>query len=99
MVRYFAGRSESDIKNRWYSHLKYCTLTNGKTIVLAHQSQTQWADRKKRNRSERNPKQAASLLLAQEMQCNEEVEAGNPAWAAREPLEDMLLYPSEFFDF
>jgi hypothetical protein len=62
LVPFFSGRSESDIKNRWYSHLRYRTVqAAGNALMLLQESEQ---NRRKRNRKPACPKQAVMLLLA-----------------------------------
>lgn len=63
---FFNGRSENDVKNRWYSHLKFRSVfdptTQQMTIVPGDASPT-FQGRKKRNRVRAFPKQNAIRLL------------------------------------
>jgi hypothetical protein len=62
LAQYFGGRSESDVKNRWYSHLRYRTVQGaGNRMTLLAESVE---ERHKRNRKPACPKQAVMLLLA-----------------------------------
>jgi hypothetical protein len=79
-TRYFSGRSESDIKNRWYSHLKYQTVAFGKNIRIVSDASA-LPDRKKRKRAERHPKENAIKLLVARPQ------APNPPREPEIPLE------------
>jgi hypothetical protein len=56
--RSFNGRSENDIKNRWYSHLQHETL-RGAGGILVHAA----SGRKKRQRPAVDPKANALKLL------------------------------------
>jgi hypothetical protein len=59
----FNGRSDNDIKNRWYSHLKYETRQEGERLVFAAPSECLYPERKKRNRAKVYPKQNALRFL------------------------------------
>jgi hypothetical protein len=63
LTRFFKGRSENDLKNRWHSHLKYMTVSEGRNLVLV--SGDSACGRKKRNRTKTCPKQNALKLLEQ----------------------------------
>jgi hypothetical protein len=63
LVRYFGGRSENDIKNRWYTHLRYRTISGGPhSLRIVGEDGT---GRKKRNRKQMSPRQAVMVLLRQ----------------------------------
>jgi hypothetical protein len=67
MSLYFNGRSESDIKNRWYSHLQSQCAENpftGRWERATCGSHACSPERRKRNRPKPAPSQAAQLLLA-----------------------------------
>lgn len=65
--KFFNGRSENDVKNRWYSHLKYRTIENdGKFSFIKDPSESQFPDRKKRNRVKVSPQQNAFRILEQQ---------------------------------
>jgi hypothetical protein len=86
LVQYFSGRSESDIKNRWYSHLRYRTVqgAGNSLMLLAETGQ----DRQKRNRKPACPKQAVMLLLAKKP---EEPQAQVRAEdAAKDPIAEQM---------
>jgi hypothetical protein len=59
----FNGRSDNDIKNRWYSHLKYQTIHEGGRLVLAPGGESPYPGRKKRNRAAVYPKQNALQFI------------------------------------
>jgi hypothetical protein len=64
IVRYFKGRSESDIKNRWYVHLQYQTvLVDQKLQIVTNSSEWQLPERKRRNRQSISPKENVIRLL------------------------------------
>jgi hypothetical protein len=60
----FQGRGENDVKNRWYSHLKFRSVVDASTgrFTMADEAQD---PRKKRQRSGLSPQQKAQLLLNQ----------------------------------
>jgi hypothetical protein len=101
LARYFNGRSESDVKNRWYSHLKYRTVRGaGNSLMLMREWEQ---DRKKRNRKPVYPKQTVMLLLAkkseepphprfEERKATNDSVADIESWCFDEPM-------SEPFDF
>jgi hypothetical protein len=62
----FNGRSDSDVKNRWYAHLKFETFWDGDKFVLAAGDEGPCPGRKKRNRLKVSPKQNALRLLEQQ---------------------------------
>jgi hypothetical protein len=62
-TRHFNGRSENDIKNRWYSHLKYQTVLIGRNLKIVSDAAI-LPERRKRKRAEYHPKEAAIQLLA-----------------------------------
>jgi hypothetical protein len=67
IARYFNGRSHNDIKNRWYSHLKYETVKDGdRFLFTGNGERSPYPERKKRNRSKASPKQNALRLLEQQ---------------------------------
>jgi hypothetical protein len=60
----FNGRSDNDVKNRWYSHLKYETVLEGtKHIFAPSGAAAPYPDRRKRHRVKACPKQCALRLL------------------------------------
>jgi hypothetical protein len=61
----FNGRSENDVKNRWYSHLKFRSNFHpvSQVITLMSADSCSSADRKKRTRVKRFPQHAAMKLL------------------------------------
>jgi hypothetical protein len=64
IATHFHGRSDNDIKNRWYSHLKYETVREGDKYVFATAgAATPYGDRKRRKRIKPCPKQNALRLL------------------------------------
>ena len=66
--KFFNGRSENDVKNRWYSHLRYRSIQddNGKFKFVKDQSESLYPDRKKRNRVKISPQQNAMRVLEQQ---------------------------------
>jgi hypothetical protein len=63
MTSFFSGRSESDIKNRWYSHVRFrCVreIYSGKWRQMEGSS-----ERKKRNRTVPSPSKNAQKILEQ----------------------------------
>jgi hypothetical protein len=67
--RKFNGRSENDIKNRWYSHLQFETIVEGSRVVLArnHPLMVGRPERQKRRRPLCDPKGTALRLLEQQL--------------------------------
>lgn len=65
--RFFNGRSENDVKNRWYSHLKYSVKMNedGKYEIVTNQTESLFPNRKKRNRTKISPQKNALKILEQ----------------------------------
>jgi hypothetical protein len=64
----FNGRSENDIKNRWYSHLQFETVQEGGIMVL----KSVRPQRQRRRRPVCDPKQNALKLLEQRGEEEEE---------------------------
>lgn len=65
--KFFNGRSENDIKNRWYSHLKYRTVEdNGKFKFVNDPSESLFPYRKTRKRVKVSPQQNAFIVLEQQ---------------------------------
>ncbi|OHT10247.1 hypothetical protein TRFO_04252 [Tritrichomonas foetus] len=66
--KFFNGRSENDVKNRWYSHLRYKAIQDdsGKYQFVTDQSQSLYPDRKKRHRVKVSPQQNALRVLEQQ---------------------------------
>jgi hypothetical protein len=65
----FGGRSENDIKNRWYSHLRYqCTGNPGRLRLSPDGQSPDFPNRKKRMRVTPNPKEQARALIELEQQ-------------------------------
>lgn len=65
--QFFNGRSENDIKNRWYSHLRYRSIErNGVIQIVSDPSLTPFPERKKRKRTKICPKQNALRILEQQ---------------------------------
>lgn len=64
---FFDGRSENDIKNRWYSHIKYRIRADvdGKFHFVTDPSQSLYPERKKRNRTKICPQKNAMRVLEQ----------------------------------
>jgi hypothetical protein len=60
--RCFHGRSDNDIKNRWYSHLRYETVCDRGRLMRA--PRVALAHRRKRQRAVVDPKANALRLLA-----------------------------------
>ena len=64
--KFFNGRSENDIKNRWYSHLRYRTVENdGKFQFVNDPSESLFPYRKTRKRVKVSPQQNAIRVLEQ----------------------------------
>jgi hypothetical protein len=65
--RHFNGRSESDVKNRWYSHLRYRSASDpdsGRLSLVTGQRVGPAApERKKRARSKTPPQESALRML------------------------------------
>jgi hypothetical protein len=69
IARSFNGRSDNDIKNRWYSHLKHETVHDGERYVFpGSDPESGVSERKKRNRVKTYPKQNAMRLIEQQQQ-------------------------------
>jgi hypothetical protein len=67
IARSFNGRSDNDIKNRWYSHLKCGTLHNGEKYVFAGPgAESPFRGRKRRNCAKMDPKHNAMRLTEQQ---------------------------------
>lgn len=76
--RFFNGRSENDIKNRWYSHLRYRSIEHcGKIQIVTDPSLSPFPERKKRKRAKVSPQQNALYLLEQQKQKKEMEEIQN----------------------
>jgi hypothetical protein len=74
IARSFNGRSDNDIKNRWYSHLKYETVNDGDRYAFAGSGPaTPFPERKKRKRVKTDPKQKAMRLLEQQRLCTHRI--------------------------
>ena len=70
--QFFNGRSENDVKNRWYSHLKYISIERGGCIQLVSDpSLCPFPERKKRKRTKICPQQNALRVLEQQKQKEE----------------------------
>jgi hypothetical protein len=76
----FNGRSDNDIKNRWYSHLKYETVRDGEKFIMAPGGESLYPERKKRIRIVLPPKQNAFRFLEEQRQVR--------APATQKPTED-----------
>jgi len=79
----FNGRSENDVKNRWYSHLRFRCVFNPMIqalMLLPGECNLMFPDRKKRKRSRVRPQQNAMRLI------EEEKAASPPAVPASEKL-------------
>jgi hypothetical protein len=67
ICHFFNGRSESDVKNRWYSHLKYRSLPDPLSgrlrLVTEHHVSDDHPERKKRNRVRTSAQETALHLL------------------------------------
>ena len=64
---FFNGRSENDVKNRWYSHLRYRTAEDGYgRLQFVDPSESAYPERKKRNRPKISPKQNALRMMEQQ---------------------------------
>jgi hypothetical protein len=64
---HFNGRSESDVKNRWYSHLRYRSATDPDSgrlsLVVGQRLGPASLERKKRARSKTSPQESALRML------------------------------------
>lgn len=85
MTALFEGRSESDIKNRWYSHVQYQCLLNPYTAkwerVAGDVQGRPVLQRKKRSRTKPCPSQAAQKFLAR----TEKEPKGGPSGGSAAP--------------
>ncbi|OHT10239.1 hypothetical protein TRFO_20543 [Tritrichomonas foetus] len=64
--QFFNGRSENDVKNRWYSHLKYISIERaGRIQIVSDPSLCPFPERKKRRRTKVCPQQNALRILEQ----------------------------------
>jgi hypothetical protein len=64
LSRFFDGRSDNDIKNRWYSHVQPEVVRDGGRLVLASGCQiARFPERKKRRRAVVDVKENARRLL------------------------------------
>jgi hypothetical protein len=85
----FNGRSGNDIKNRWYSHLKYETVYDGaKYTWIGNGVNSPYPQRKKRNRMRICPKQNAISLLEQQRMCTPRQPP--PVIAPKPPVEPVV---------
>lgn len=67
--KFFQGRSENDVKNRWYSHLKYrITQKEGKYQFITNPLENKYPHRKKRQRVKTSPHLYARAILEQNKQ-------------------------------
>jgi hypothetical protein len=77
---FFNGRSENDVKNRWYSHLKFRSVfdpTTHQVAIVPGDASPTFAGRKKRKRVKAFPQQDAIRLL--EMQASAFQKRAQPA--------------------
>jgi hypothetical protein len=79
IAQFFNGRSDNDIKNRWYSHLKYETIQKDDKYVFSAGATA----RKKRNRLSVSPKKRALTAMLEQLR---------PASAAK-PETAMIAIP------
>jgi hypothetical protein len=73
IARFFNGRSASDIKNRWYSHVKYETIQENNTFIFSAGA----IARKKRNRIKSDPQQKAFRTVLRQFQAAAPMEANS----------------------
>jgi hypothetical protein len=94
--RFFPRRSDNDVKNRWYSHLRHATAKQGGVFVFTEDG----TKRKKRKRVKVCPQQSAWLLLDAERQSGaasrEEVKDVRDECSRELVVEDLL---AEFWEF
>ena len=67
---FFNGRSENDLKNRWYSHLRYRVIRdqNGRFAFVTDPTLAPFPERRKRNRAKIFPKENALRIIEQQRQ-------------------------------
>jgi hypothetical protein len=86
--RMFNGRSENDVKNRWYSHLQHEASHDGQQLVLGVGPFMMRPDRRKRRRTIVDPKQNALRLLEQQsaapIECQKESDVFDRAEAVND---------------
>lgn len=64
LCRFFNGRSENDVKNRWYSHLRYQTImVDDKYKMVDSSESVLLPERKKRSRQRAKPQEDALHFL------------------------------------
>lgn len=79
ICHFFNGRSENDVKNRWYSHLKFRSefdATTHRVTIMPGDATAAFVGRKKRIRVKVFPKQNAQRIL--EMQARAFRRRGEP---------------------
>ena len=83
---FFNGRSENDIKNRWYSHLRFRTIedSHGKLVFVKDPAQSPFPDRKKRKRVKVLPVQNV-IRFMEERQAQQAQFVENQGNAAEQP--------------
>jgi hypothetical protein len=88
IARFFSGRSDNDIKNRWYSHIRYHTFLRNGTYVFADQSTPGFEERRTRNRVKICPQRNAIRAWRQQA-------AAQPEEVHSEPKDIFdLIWPS-----
>lgn len=95
--KYFNGRSENDIKNRWYSHLRYRTVENdGHFKFINDPSESLFPYRKTRKRVKISPQQNAIRVLEQQRR-KQIVENNIPQMAMMpiRPMQPMMISAQE----
>lgn len=83
---FFNGRSENDIKNRWYSHLRFRTIEDphGKLVFVKDPAQSPFPDRKKRKRVKVLPVQNV-IRFMEERQAQQAQSVENQGHAPEHP--------------
>jgi hypothetical protein len=87
--QFFQGRSDNDVKNRWYSHIRYVTAKKDNLMVFTENG----TERKKRKRARACPQQSAWLILSAELQAGaacQEVKDVRDECFPEELMEEMI---------
>lgn len=94
----FDGRSENDVKNRWYSHIKYEVFLDqfGIYHFLPDQAQRMLPMRKKRNRVKVSPQLNALKVLEQKKAKQDESSESNVNFYQDKIIDEE---PTEIIDF